>query len=178
MANIKNTKTEQNILAAFAGEAQARARYLFAEEQARAEGNTEIAELFARMAQNETAHARLWFKLSHDGLGTSEQNLRESANGESYEWSSMYPAFAKTAREEGLENIAQMFEKVAAIEKNHEQTFLQAFAKLKGETQAVPEKQAVHRNRCIFCGALFENRPDACPVCGAIGSYEDAVVYE
>lgn len=178
----KGTKTEQNIVAAFQGESMARNRYTFFEEQARREGNEKVAEMFARMAHNETMHAKIWFKLMNDGLGTSQANIQKAANGENDEWRHMYPDFAKVAREEGFEDVARLFEQVAEIERDHEGTFLKAYIEMAREgskqTQAAqpPEEaqpnKAQHNYRCIFCGALFESRPDVCSLCGAIGSFE------
>lgn len=182
MANIKGTETEKNIAAAFQGESMARNRYTFFEEQARKEGNEEVAALFARMAKNELMHAKLWFKLMHDGLGDSRSNIQEAASGENQEWRSMYPEFAQVARREGLEDIARVFDQVAAIERDHERTFLKAYVALmdgKGEAPAAAPTQAAREEkkevpvyRCMFCGAVYQERPDVCPVCGAIGSFE------
>lgn len=183
MSNIKGTQTEKNIQAAFSGESMARNKYTFYEEQARKEGNEELAKLFERMAKNETTHAKLWYKLLNNGISSSMTNIQEAAQGENQEWSSMYPSFAKTAREEGLEEVAALFEQVAAIEKNHEHTFLKALeALLMGkaenadtfkEEETVKSKKPVYR--CIFCGAVFDKRPDVCPVCQAIGAFEQTM---
>ncbi|MEG2404109.1 MAG: ferritin family protein [Oscillospiraceae bacterium] len=178
--NIKGTKSEQNIKAAFAGESQARARYTFFAEAAKAEGNAEVEQLFERMAKNELAHARMWFKLLHDGLGESASNITEAAAGENTEWQSMYPGFAKDARAEGLEDLATMFEKVAEIESSHERTFLQAFIKLASEKglpkakvqEKVQEPVAEPLYRCQFCGMGSDKPLDVCPVCQAIGAFE------
>ena len=179
---FKGTKSEENIKAAFAGESQARSRYVFFAEAARAEGNTEIADLFERMAKNELAHARLWFKLLHDGLGDSGANLLESAAGENSEWQSMYPDFAKQARADGCEELAVLFEKVAGIEATHERTFLESYVKLAKEggikapkpvaPTPVPETAEKPAYRCQFCGVTSENPVDVCPVCQAIGAFE------
>lgn len=184
MSKLNGTQTEKNIAAAFAGESQARNRYTFFAEQAKKEGNEEIAQLFERMAKNETAHARLWFKMMNGGdLNDSGANIQQAAQGEHGEWHSMYPKFAKQAREEGLDDIADVFEKVAEIERDHEYTFLKAFVSLKAKTiqnaAAAPQKETVEKMpderpvfRCMFCGAVFDKRPDVCNVCGAIGSFE------
>lgn len=183
MENLKGSKTEKNIMAAFEGESKARNRYTFYGEQARKEGQTDIANMFERMSKNETAHAKLWFKLLNDGLGNCEDNLKEAAAGENGEWTSMYPEFAKVAREEGFDEVARMFEQVAKIEKDHEYTFLKAFMALRsaeGATDSAKSSAPVQQEilqekpiyRCMFCGAVFDDRPDVCPVCQAIGSFE------
>lgn len=186
MNELKGTKSEKNIKSAFMGESMARARYIFFAEQARTEGYEEIAEMFERMAQNETMHAKVWFKLFHDGMGTTAANIQEAAGGENGEWRSMYPGFAKEAREEGFEELAATFERVADIERDHEETFLKAFialqkkitAKKTGveteekQPQAAPAEELQQVYRCVFCGAIFEKRPDVCNLCGAIGSFE------
>lgn len=181
--NLKGTQSEKNIKSALVGESLARNKYTYYAIQARTEGHTEIADLFEKMAKNEMTHAKIWFSLLHNGLGKTEANLTDSATGENDEWSDMYPQFAKTARAEGLEDLAQMFEKVAAIEKDHERTFLKALINLKKKTQpetTVQEKEVktitVPGSRCMFCGAQFESRPDVCSVCGAIGSFESCEI--
>ncbi|MGL4790194.1 MAG: rubrerythrin family protein, partial [Anaerotignaceae bacterium] len=137
------------------------------------------AKLFETMAVNESYHAKIWFSLLNNGLGTTKENLTNSAQGENDEWADMYPEFAKTAREEGLEDIAIMFEKVAAIEKEHERRFLKALIALK--SNAPIEEQVTKTTKkigyvCMFCGATFEDRPDVCSVCGAIGSFDKKVI--
>lgn len=172
--NIKGTQSEKNIKAAFAGEAQARSKYTYYADIARKEGNIEVAELFERMAKNELAHARIWFNLINPPKD-SGQNLSDAAMGESYEWNSMYPDFAKQARQDGLEDLAVMFEKVGEIEKLHERTFMEMIAKLMGKPAPKAEDEAERpamNYRCMFCGSENESRPDVCSVCGAIGSFE------
>lgn len=171
--NIKGTKTEENVRKALFGESLARNKYTYYSQKAKQEGNEEIMHLFERMATNEMNHAKIWFKVLNEIKSTNE-NLKDAASGEYDEWTSMYPSFAKTAREEGLEQIAMMFEKVAEIEKDHERQFLLAFAKnnkLKNET---PKTKTGYR--CMFCGASFEDRKDVCPVCEAIGSFEECEI--
>ena len=118
--NLKGTKTEANLMAAFAGESQARTKYTFYASKARKEGYQQIAALFEETANNEKEHAKIWFKLLHDGIGDTMENLKDAAAGENYEWIDMYAKFAKEAREEGFESIATLFEGVAKIEKEHE----------------------------------------------------------
>ena len=123
--NLKGTKTEQNLLTAFAGESQARNKYTFYASKAKKEGYVQIANFFEKTANNEKEHAKLWFKLLHDGIPSTMENLKDAAAGENYEWTDMYATFAKEAREEGFEEIARMMEGVAAIEKHHEERYLE-----------------------------------------------------
>lgn len=120
---LKGSRTEQNLIAAFAGESEARNKYTYYASKARKEGYIQIANLFEETAANEKEHAKLWFKLIH-GIGTTEENLKDAAAGEHYEWTEMYATFAKEAREEGFTQIAAMFEGVAKIEKEHEERYL------------------------------------------------------
>jgi len=176
--NIKGTQSEKNIKAALTGESIARNKYTFYAIQAKKEGHPEIAEMFETMAKNESNHAKIWFSLLNNGLGTTKNNIMDSANGENGEWMNMYPDFAKVARQEGLEELAQMFEKVADIEKDHERRFLKALISLNSGSKydekvddAVEETKKIGY-RCMFCGATYDNRPDVCSVCEAIGSFE------
>ena len=115
---LKGTKTEKNLMAAFAGESEARNKYTYYASKAKKDGYVQIAALFEETAANEKEHAKIWFKLLHDGaVGPTAENLEDAAQGENYEWTDMYPSFAKEAREEGFEQIAALFEAVAAIEK-------------------------------------------------------------
>lgn len=183
---FKGSRTEQNLLAAFSGESMARNKYLFFAEKAKQEGQTEVAELFEKMAQNEGVHGRLLYQHLH-GIGSSAANLQEAIQGEYGEWSSMYPSFAQIAREEGFEDIGMLFEQIAKIEKDHEFRFLAALAKLSAggaaaapasapaaapAQPAAPQTTTVKGYRCMFCGAIYEERPDVCGVCQAIGSFE------
>lgn len=174
--DIKGTKSEQNVMAAFAGESQARNKYTYFAAEARKEGHEDIAELFERMADNETEHAKIWFKLLNGGLGNVNDNLQAAASGENYEWKSMYPGFAADARAEGNEILAMMFEKVASIESDHERRFLEAFLAYKENLSAdvVPmhPKSDAPRYRCAFCGATSDSPLDVCPLCEAIGAFE------
>ena len=119
---IKGTKTERNLMTAFAGETQARSKYSYFASKARKDGYNQIAEIFEETAENEKEHAKMWFKLL-GGINSTEENLKNAAAGEHYEWTDMYDTFAKEAREEGLEDIARLFEGVAAIEKEHEERY-------------------------------------------------------
>lgn len=179
---LKGSQTEQNLKAAFSGESMARNKYTFFADKARKEDHTEIAELFDRMAKNESIHGRLLYNAFSGGIGDSAANLKEAMNGEYSEWSSMYPDFAKKAEEEGFTDIAEMFRKIAAIEKDHEHRFLMALAELtKGgrrQTSAEPVSHTltVQGYRCMFCGATYEKREDVCSLCGAIGSFESTQI--
>lgn len=173
---IKGTKSEQNLKAALAGESIARNKYTYYAMAARKEGQDKIAESFERMAKNEMMHAKFWFELLNGKPKNTLTNLQDAAKGELQEWHSMYPEFARQAREDGLEELALMFERVASIERDHERQFIKLCADiLKTEEESKPEEGvAVSREgyRCMFCGAVFSNRPDVCEVCGAIGSFE------
>lgn len=178
--SIKNTKTEKNLQAALAGESMARNKYTYYAMAARKEGLEDIAQAFERMAKNEMMHAKFWFEALHGAPKTTAENLMDAAGGEFSEWHSMYPSFAKQAREDGLEDLAVMFERVAAIEKDHELQFMMLLAQLNGANPkvadsaaaAAPQKTLKDGYRCMFCGAVFEQRPDTCSVCKAIGSFE------
>ena len=124
MEKLCGTRTEENLRTAFAGESQARNKYTYYAKKAEEDGMNQIAEIFRITALNEEQHAKIWFKLLNDGIGSTEENLKNAAEGEHFEWAEMYADFAKTAEEEGFANIAQLFSGVAAIEKSHEQRFL------------------------------------------------------
>ena len=131
MANLKGTKTEANLQAAFAGESQARNKYNYYASKARKDGYEQIAELFEETANNEKEHAKIWFKLLHGGaVPDTLTNLADAAAGENYEWTDMYAGFAKEARAEGFEDIAKLFEMVADIEKHHEERYLKLLANI------------------------------------------------
>ena len=187
--DFKGSQTEKNLLAAFSRGSMARNKYLFFAEKAKQEQHPEVAELFEQMAQNEGAHGRLLYQRLK-GVGSSTANLQEAIQGEYGEWSSMYPSFAQTAREEGFEEIGQLFDQISQIEKDHEFRFLTALAQLTSSgagkaaapaaaakpVSAVPQMVTVQGYRCIFCGATYENRPDVCGLCQAIGSFEPTTI--
>ena len=127
MANLKGTKTEKNLMEAFAGESQARNKYTYFASKAKKEGYQQIAALFEETANNEKEHAKIWFKLLN-GIGTTEENLKAAAAGENEEWTDMYARMAREAKEEGFDDIAALFEGVAAIEKEHEERYLKLLA--------------------------------------------------
>ena len=166
MSNLKGSKTEANLLAAFAGESQARNKYTYYASAARKEGLNQIAEIFEETAGNEKEHAKIWFKLLHDGaVPNTEVNLLDAAEGENYEWTDMYAGFAKTAKEEGFDKIAYLFEAVGKIEKEHEERYRKLLSNLKeGKVFARSEKQVWV---CANCGHIHfgEKAPEVCPVC-------------
>ena len=187
--DIKDTKTAENLRKALAGESIARNKYTYFAMAARDSGDEEIAAAFEQMANNEMTHAKFWFELLNGKPTDTRECLTQAAMGEYSEWHDMYPGFAAQAREEGLEEIAVMFEKVAAIERSHEGRFMTLLAKL---TQTAPEQAPVREDvretsaprqkkmgyRCQFCGAVFEERPDICDTCQAIGAFELVEYYE
>ena len=168
--NLKGTKTEQNLMAAFAGESQARNKYTYFASTAKKEGYEQISALFAKTAENEKEHAKMWFKLL-GGLGNTAQNLAEAAAGENYEWTDMYATFAKEADEEGFHDIAEKFRAVAEIEKAHEERYRKLLANV--EMQKVFEKSEITMWECRNCGHLVMGKkaPAACPVCAHPQAY-------
>lgn len=161
---LKGSRTEQNLIAAFAGESEARNEYTYYASKARKEGYIQIANLFEETAANEKEHAKLWFKLIH-GIGTTEENLKDAAAGEHYEWTEMYATFAKEAREEGFTQIAAMFEGVAKIEKEHEERYLKLLENV--EKGLVFSKDGDTIWVCTNCGHIHigKTAPQVCPVC-------------
>ena len=165
MAQLKGTKTEQNLMEAFAGESMARNKYTYFASKAKKEGYVQIAELFEETAANEKEHAKIWFKLLHDGIGSTVENLKAAAEGENYEWTDMYDKFAKEAREEGFDDIADLFEGVAAIEKEHEERYLKLLQNI--EDGIVFSKDGDTIWKCKNCGHICVGKqaPEVCPVC-------------
>lgn len=168
--DLKGTKTEKNLQAAFAGESQARNKYTYFAAKARKDGYNQIADIFEETAHNEMAHAKIWFKLL-GGIGTTAQNLEDAANGESYEFTDMYPTFAKEAREEGFDRIADLFEGVAQIEKHHEERYRKLLNNV--ENDLVFSKDGDVIWQCENCGhiCIGKKAPDVCPVCAHPQSY-------
>lgn len=163
--DLKGSKTEANLQAAFAGESQARNKYTYYASKAKKDGFIQISNLFLETAGNEKEHAEIWFKLLHDGIADTITNLKDAAAGENYEWTDMYATFAKDAREEGFTEIAYLFEEVAKIEKEHEERYLKLLANIeKGE---VFEREGEVSWVCSNCGHIHygKNAPDVCPVC-------------
>ena len=164
MKDLKGTRTEQNLLTAFAGESQARNKYTYFASVAKKEGYEQIAAIFLETAENEKEHAKLWFKaLGH--LGTTAENLVSAAEGENYEWTEMYAEFAKVADEEGFHALANQFRGVAAVEKLHEERYRKLLENV--ETAQVFAKAGITVWVCRNCGHVHigVNAPKACPVC-------------
>ena len=168
---LKGSKTEANLMAAFAGESQARNKYTYYAAKARKDGYEQIAAIFEETAHNEKEHAEIWFKLLHDGMPATDVNLEDGVAGEHYEWTEMYAEFAKTAKEEGFEKIAYLFQAVANIEKTHEDRYQMLVDHVKnGTVFKRPEKQYwVCRN----CGHIHfgDAAPEMCPVCSHAKSF-------
>ena len=164
MKDLKGTKTLENLLAAFAGESQARNKYTYYASKAKKEGYVQISNIFLETAANEKEHAELWFKLAH-GIGTTEENLLDAAEGENYEWTDMYKEMAATAREEGFPEIAAQMEGVAAIEKEHEERYRKLLKNV--EMQEVFKKSEVKVWVCRNCGHVVvgTSAPQVCPTC-------------
>lgn len=167
---LKGSKTEANLLAAFAGESQARNKYSYYASKAKKDGYVQIAALFEETANNEKEHAKMWFKLAH-GIGTTAENLKDAAEGENYEWTDMYANFAKEAREEGFDKIADLFEGVAAIEKEHEERYRKLLANVEGDLVFSKDGEVIWQ--CANCGHICVGKkaPDVCPVCAHPQAY-------
>ncbi|MCM1024522.1 MAG: rubrerythrin family protein [Prevotella sp.] len=167
---LKGTKTEANLLAAFAGESQARNKYTYFASVAKKEGYEQIAEIFLKTADNEKEHAKMWFK-ALNGIGGTKANLAAAADGENYEWTDMYESFAKDAEAEGFTELAEKFRAVGAIEKAHEERYRALLNNI--EMQQVFEKGEMKMWECRNCGHLVMGKkaPDVCPVCNHPQSY-------
>ncbi|MBP3708060.1 MAG: rubrerythrin family protein [Clostridia bacterium] len=169
---LKGSKTEANLMAAFAGESQARNKYTYYASKAKKEGYEQIAAIFTETADNEKEHAKMWFKLLHDGqVPTTIDNLKDAAAGENYEWTDMYAEFAKTAKEEGFNRIAYLFEEVGKIEKEHEERYLKLLENV--EDGLVFSKDGDKIWKCRNCGhiCIGKEAPAVCPVCEHPQSY-------
>lgn len=168
--NLKGSKTEQNLMAAFAGESQARNKYDYYASKAKKDGYEQIAAIFQETAANEKEHAKIWFKLFH-GINSTLDNLLDAAAGEKYEWTEMYKEFADIADEEGFHDIAATFRGVAAIEKSHEERYMRLADAVKGGT--VFQKAAENVWVCRNCGHIHVGKtaPETCPVCAHPQSY-------
>ena len=169
---LKGSKTEANLQAAFAGESQARNKYTYFASKAKKEGYEQIASIFLETAENEKEHAKLWFKLLEGGeIGSTAENLKAAAAGENYEWTDMYASFAKEAKEEGFDKIALLFEAVGKIEKEHEERYLELLKNV--EEEKIFVKDSVQVWKCRNCGHIHigENAPKVCPVCSHPQSY-------
>lgn len=167
---LKGSKTEKNLMEAFAGESQARNKYTYFAGVAKKEGYEQIAEIFTSTAENEKEHAKLWFK-ALNGIEDTKGNLLNAANGENYEWTDMYDKFAKDAEEEGFSELAARFRLVAKIEKTHEERYRALLKNV--EMQAVFAKSEEKIWECRNCGHLVigKNAPQICPVCSHPQSY-------
>ena len=170
--SLKGTKTEQNLLAAFAGESQARNKYTYFASKAKKDGYEQIAAIFEETANNEKEHAKLWFKALHDGeVPDTITNLGDAADGENYEWTNMYEEFAKTAKEEGFDKLAYLFTEVGKIEKEHEERYRQLLKNV--ENGLVFSKDGDKIWICRNCGhvCVGRNAPKVCPVCNHPQAY-------
>ena len=170
--NLKGTKTEQNLMEAFAGESQARNKYTFYASKAKKDGYVQIANIFEQTANNEKEHAKLWFKYLHGGaVPSTAENLKDAAAGENYEWTDMYARMAREADEEGFHDLAEQFRGVAAIEKEHEERYRALLANV--EAKRVFEKSEVKVWECRNCGHIVvgTKAPEVCPVCKHPQSY-------
>lgn len=171
MAELKGSKTEANLLTAFAGESQARNKYTYYASKARKDGYVQIANIFEETANNEKEHAKMWFKLLNGGIGDTVDNLKDAAAGENYEWTDMYAGFAKTAREEGFTHIADLFDGVAKVEKEHEERYLKLVKNI--EEGLVFSRDGDVIWQCSNCGHIIigKKAPDVCPVCAHPQAY-------
>ena len=169
---LKESKTYENLMTAFAGESQARNKYTYYASQARKDGYEQIAALFEETADNEKEHAKMWFKELHDGkIPSTLENLNDAADGENYEWTDMYDNFAKVAREEGFTRIALLFEGVAKIEKEHEERYRKLIANV--EDGLVFSRDGDTIWKCRNCGHIVigKKAPSVCPICSHSQSY-------
>ena len=169
---LKGSKTEQNLMAAFAGESQARNKYTYYASKAKKDGYEQIAAIFEETANNEKEHAKMWFKELHNGeVPSTIENLKDAAEGENYEWTDMYDSFAKTAEEEGFKAIAAKFRMVAAIEKEHEERYRKLLKNIDDELVFSKDEECIWV--CRNCGhvVIGKKAPKVCPVCAHPQSY-------
>lgn len=172
MKELKGTKTEKNLMEAFAGESQAHTKYLYYASKAKKDGYVQISNLFIETALNEKEHAKLWFKYLHGGeVPATTQNLEDAANGENFEWTDMYERMAKEAEEEGFEEIAEKMRMVGAIEKHHEERYRQLLKNINDEIVFSREGDVIWQ--CSNCGHIVigKKAPKICPVCNHPQSY-------
>ncbi|MBQ1194187.1 MAG: rubrerythrin family protein [Lachnospiraceae bacterium] len=172
MMELKGSKTESNLMAAFAGESEARNKYTYYASKAKKDGYVQIANIFEETAANEKEHAKLWFKLLHGGsIPSTIENLKDAAEGENYEWTDMYAQFAKDAREEGFDKIADLFEGVAKIEKEHEERYRKLLANIEGDLVFSRDGDCIWQ--CSNCGHIVigKKAPEVCPVCNHPQAY-------
>lgn len=171
---LKGSKTEKNLMTAFAGESQARNKYTFYASQAKKEGYEQIASIFEETAGNEKEHAKMWFKLLHDGkVPSTSENLKDAANGENYEWTDMYKEFSETAKEEGFDDIAELFRLVGDIEKGHEERYLTLLRKVEDNLVFSSEEETIWI--CRNCGHVYRSKEalEVCPVCNHGKAYQE-----
>lgn len=168
---LKGSRTEANLMTAFAGESQARNKYTYYASKAKKDGYVQIAQIFEETANNEKEHAKIWFKLLHDGVPSTIENLKDAAAGENYEWTEMYAEFAVVAREEGFDHIANLFEMVAKIEKDHEERYKKLLANIEGGL--VFSRDGDMMWICSNCGHVHfgKEAPELCPVCAHPKAY-------
>ncbi|MBO5046061.1 MAG: rubrerythrin family protein [Clostridia bacterium] len=168
---LKGSKTFENLMAAFAGESQATNKYAYYASKAKKEGYNQISAIFEETSRNEREHAKLWFKLIAGGIGTTAENLKAAAEGENDEWSSMYPEFARVAREEGFEEIARKFEEVAKVEQEHEKRYLQLLKNVEEGRVFLRDGEVYWQ--CLNCGAIVKasEAPEFCPACAHPQAY-------
>lgn len=170
--DLKGSKTEANLMTAFSGESQARNKYTYYASKAKKDGYVQIGNLFEETANNEKEHAKMWFKLLHDGgIPSTEENLKDAAAGEHYEWTDMYATFAKEAKAEGFDHIAFLFDEVAKIEKEHEERYLKLLSNV--EEGIVFSRDGDTIWKCSNCGHIVigPKAPEVCPVCAHPQSY-------
>ena len=169
--NLKGSKTEANLRAAFAGESQARVKYQYYASKAKKDGYVQIADIFEETSRNEKEHAKLWFKLLHDGVPATTVNLADAADGENYEWTDMYAAFAREAREEGFDDIANLFEGVGKVEQAHEERYRKLLANVEGGLVFSRDEDQIWQ--CGNCGHIVigKKAPEVCPVCAHPQAY-------
>ena len=170
MPELKGSKTEANLMAAFAGESQARNKYTYFASKAKKDGYVQISKIFEETAANEKEHAEIWFKLL-GGIGTTAENLEAAAQGENYEWTDMYATMAKEAKEEGFDHIAFLFEEVAKIEKEHEERYRKLLANVEGGLVFSRDGDMIWQ--CSNCGHIHVGKqaPEVCPVCAHPQAY-------
>ena len=171
MKELKGTKTFENLMAAFAGESMATNKYAYYASKAKKDGYNQIAAIFEETSGNEREHAKRWYKLIMGGIGSTQENLGLAAQGENDEWTDMYPTFAKVAREEGFDAIATMFERVAAVEKEHEERYRKLLANVEEGRVFVRDGEVYWQ--CLNCGAIVKasEAPEVCPVCAHPRAY-------
>ena len=168
---LKGSQTEKNLWAAFAGESQARNKYTYYASKAKKDGYVQISKIFEETANNEKEHAKIWYKLINEGVGKTEENLLAAAEGENYEWTDMYANFAVEAKEEGFDHIAALFEKVAAIEKMHEERYRALLENVKEGLVFSKDNDMIWE--CANCGHIHigQKAPEVCPVCAHPQAY-------